>query len=124
MNFSPAAMPRPSSRTTTRFLRDCGRDGKLRPALAGEWADPKVDIPNWVVLAPDQKPEPGDVAAYKLHHQPGHAPYTGHSGIVTSVDSNGTVHAIAAHGDVVGPDDKFNSIYGRKVAYRRFEGGR
>lgn len=42
---------------------------------------------------------------------------------VTSVDSNGIVHAIAAHRDVVGPDDKFNSNDTRRVTYRRFGGG-
>jgi hypothetical protein len=45
------------------------------------------------------------------------------NGIVTSVDSSGTVHAIAAHERVVGPDDKFNSRKSRTVTYRRFTGG-
>jgi hypothetical protein len=98
-----------------------GRDGKSRPPLAGEWADPKTKIANWSVLGNNQIPQPGDVAAYKI---PGNASYTGHSGIVTSVDPNGTVHAIAAHGDIVGPDDKFNSSLGRAVKYRRYEGAR
>ena len=98
-----------------------GSDGKLRPPLAGEWADPKVRIPNWEILPPSAVPNPGDVAAYKLRG--GGMAYSGHSGIVTSVDSNGIVHAIAAHQDVVGPDDKFNSTKQRLVTYRRFTGG-
>ncbi|HXQ25927.1 MAG TPA: CHAP domain-containing protein [Candidatus Acidoferrales bacterium] len=98
-----------------------GSDGNMRPPLAGEWASPDVKIPNWEVLAGKDVPQPGDVAAYPL---PGHPTYTGHSGIVTSVDADGTVHAIAAHEDVVGPDDKFNRADGRMVTYRRFTGGR
>jgi len=97
-----------------------GSNGKMRPPLAAEWADPNVSIPNWRVLKPGEKPQPGDVAAYKL---PGGGIFdSSHSGIVTSVDSNGMVHSIAAHADVVGPDDKFNSTTDRHVTYRRFTG--
>lgn len=96
-----------------------GSDGKLRPPLAGEWADPKVDIPNWEVLPPTELPKPGDVAAYQL---PGHATYTGHSGIVTSVDADGTIHAIAAHANVVSRDNKFQHVPG--VTFRRYAGGK
>jgi hypothetical protein len=102
-----------------------GKDGKPRPPLAGEWADPNTKIANWRVLKPGETPQPGDVAAYPLTHLPGHAPYTGHSGIVTSVDSDGTVHAIAAHDDVVGPDDSFQPPrpnYTPRVTYRRYTG--
>jgi hypothetical protein len=98
-----------------------GSDGKARPPLAGEWADPNTKIANWELLGQNEEPQPGDVAAYKL---PGHASYTGHSGIVTSVDSDGSVHAMAAHDNVVGPDDKFNPGVGAAIiAYRRFTGG-
>lgn len=97
-----------------------GSDGKPRPPLAAEWADPHTPIPGWRVVGPNEAPQPGDVAAYKL---PGHTDYTGHSGIVTGVDANGTVHAIAAHGYVVGSDDKFNSTQSRTVTYRRYMGG-
>jgi hypothetical protein len=100
--------------------RTKGSKGKMRPLLAGEWANPSVSIPNWRVLAPAERPQPGDVAAYPL---PGHATCTGHSGIVTSVDADGTVHAIAAHADVVGPDDKFQST-NKRVLFRRYSGGR
>lgn len=101
-----------------------GEDGKPRPPLAGEWADPNTKIANWRVLQPGETPQPGDVAAYKLQHEPGHAPYTGHSGIVTSVDSNGTVHAIAAHDEVVGPDDSFQPRnMEHHVVFRRYTGG-
>jgi hypothetical protein len=97
-----------------------GSDGKPRPPLAAEWADPNTKIANWRVLGENEAPQPGDVAAYKL---PGHTGYTGHSGIVISVDPNGTVHGIAAHADVVGPDDKFNYTRDRPITYRRYEGG-
>lgn len=97
-----------------------GSDGKSRPPLAAEWADPRTTIPGWRVLGPNEMPQPGDVAAYGL---PGHTTYTGHSGIVTAVDGDGTVHAIAAHDQVVGPDDKFNPTRSRKVTYRRHTGG-
>jgi hypothetical protein len=97
-----------------------GSDGKQRPPLAGEWADPNTKIANWRVVGQNEESQPGDVAAYKL---PGHASYTGHSGIVTSVDQNGSVQAMAAHEKVVGPDDKFNPGVGAAViAYRRFTG--
>jgi len=98
-----------------------GRDGKPRPPLAAEWADPKTTIPGWRVLGPSELPQPGDVAAYKLPG--GGTRWTGHSGIVTSVDPNGMVHAIAAHADVVGPDDKFQRAgASHNVTYRRYTG--
>jgi hypothetical protein len=98
-----------------------GSDGKPRPPLAGEWADPRTSIPGWRVLGPNETPRPGDVAAYKL---PGNRDFTGHSGIVTSVDATGTVHGIAAHRDVVGPVEKFNGSPERGVKFRRYTGGR
>lgn len=98
-----------------------GSDGRPRPPLAGEWADQNTPIAGWRVLGKSEMPQPGDVTAYKLPG--GGAAYTGHSGIVTAVDPNGTVHAIAAHENVVGPDDKFNSTPHRIVSYRRYEGG-
>lgn len=98
-----------------------GSDGKPRAPLAAEWADSKVNIPDWKVLGPNETPVPGDVTAYKL--QGGGTSFSGHSGIVTSVDPNGTVHATAAHEDVIGPDDKFNSTRDHHVTYRRYVGG-
>ena len=99
-----------------------GSDGKPRPPLAAEWADPNTKIANWTVLGGKENPQPGDVAAYKQHG--GGVSYSGHSGIVTSVDPNGVVHAMAAHDQVVGPDGKFNPGVGAKwITYRRFRGG-
>jgi hypothetical protein len=98
-----------------------GSDGKSRYPLAGELADKNTKIANWSVLGPGQKPQPGDIAAYKLPG--GGTSFSGHSGIVTSVDRNGTVHAMAAHEKVVGPDNKFNPGVGAAViTYRRFTG--
>ena len=100
-----------------------GKDGKSRYPLASEWADTskkgKSAIKGWRVLGPDEKPQRGDVVAYKL---PGHGTsYSGHSGIVTSVGTDGAVHAMAAHDAVVGPDSKFQST-DSSVIYRRFTG--
>jgi hypothetical protein len=83
-----------------------GSDGKQRYPLAGELADPNTKIANWRALGPNEKPQAGDIAAYKLPG--GGTSFSGHSGIVTSVDRNGTVHAMAAHEKIVGPDNKFN----------------
>ena len=96
-----------------------GSDGKPRAPLAAEWADPNTKIPNWRVLNPNEEPQPGDVAAYKLPG--GNTRFAGHSGIVTSVDPDGTVHGTAAHDVVVGPDDKFQ--YRPTVTFRRYTGG-
>jgi len=96
-----------------------GSDGKPRPPLAAEWADPNAIIPGWRLLGPNETPEPGDVAAYKLPG--GGTRFTGHPGIVTSVGANGTVHAIAAHESVVGPDEKFQPRRGI-VTYHRYAG--
>jgi RHS repeat-associated protein len=98
-----------------------GSDGKQRYPLAAELADKNTKIANWRVLGKDEKPQPGDIAAYKLPG--GGASFSGHSGIVTSVDRNGTVHAMAAHEKVVGPDNKFNPGVGAAViTYRRYTG--
>jgi hypothetical protein len=40
-----------------------GSDGKPRPPLTAEWADPNTKIANWTMLGKNEKPEPGDVAA-------------------------------------------------------------
>jgi hypothetical protein len=47
--------------------------------------------------------------------------FSGHSGIVTSVDPDGFIGGTAAHYDVVGPDDKFQHRPG--VTFRRYTGG-
>jgi CHAP domain len=96
-----------------------GSDGKRRVPLAAEWADPNTKIENWMVLGKNERPQPGDVAAYK---QPGGGvQFSGHSGIVTSTDSNGLVRAMAAHSEAVGPDDRFQLRPG--VTFRRYSGG-
>jgi hypothetical protein len=97
-----------------------GSDGKSRYPLASELADKNTKIANWRVLGKDEKPQAGDVAAYKLSG--GGISFSGHSGIVTSVDRNGTVHALAAHENVVAPDNKFNRSVTPTVVYRRFTG--
>src|ERR1700676_5298766 len=97
-----------------------GSDGKSRYPLAAEWADKNTKIDSWRALGKGESPQPGDVAAYKLSG--GGTSYSGHSGIVTSVDSNGAVHGMAAHENVVGPDDKFDRSVTPTVVYRRYTG--
>ncbi|HEX9222603.1 MAG TPA: RHS repeat-associated core domain-containing protein [Candidatus Acidoferrales bacterium] len=89
-------------------------DGTKGAPGAAEWAGSK--IPNFRILKPGEKPQPGDTAAYKL---PGHADYTGHSGIVVSVGKNGVVVAMAAHETVIGPDYKFQP---NVATYQRYIG--
>lgn len=97
-----------------------GSNGKPRPPLAAEWADPKVLIPGWQALGPNEKPRPGDVAAWPHRYSDA----TGHSGIVVAVDPDGRVKAIAAHYGQVGSDMSFNrSGEHPVVTYRRYTGG-
>ena len=100
-----------------------GSDGKSRYPLAAEWADKNTKIANWRVLGSNETPQPGDVGAYKLPG--GGTSYSGHSGIVTSVDPDGTVHGMAAHTYVVGPDDKFQpgNNQPHTITFRRYTGG-
>lgn len=58
------------------------------PPLAGQWADPGVNISGWVVLkVPPDSPQPGDVAAMKGDYDDA----SGHVGIVTSLNPPSTV---------------------------------
>ena len=88
-----------------------------RYPTAGEWVNKGAKIAGWRVLKAGEAPAPGDVAAYKIAGCHG---CTGHSGIVVGVDSNG-VHVMAAHYDVIGPDEKFQPT-NPAVVYRRFTG--
>ena len=121
----------PNTNKCNKFVYDVAReagaeptvissDGKPRPPLAAEWADPNTQIANWRVLGENEAPEPGDVAARKEHFTDA----TGHSGIVVSVSKAGEVTAIAAHATKIGPDMSFQP--GSKVyhnVFRRYEGG-
>jgi len=89
-------------------------DGSKGAPGAVEWAGSPV--PGWRFLKGGEKPQPGDVAAYAL---PGHANYTGHSGIVVSVAKDGTVKAIAAQATVIGPDYSFQPAV---ATFRRYTG--
>ena len=92
-------------------------DGTMGCPSAAEWAGSPV--PGWRFLGPNEKPEPGDVAARKENF----VDATGHSGIVVSVSNDGVVTAIAAHRDVIGLDDSFNPSRNHpKVTYRRYTG--
>lgn len=89
-------------------------DGTKGAPGAAEWAGSKV--PNFRILKPGEKPQPGDVAAYKL---PGHSDYTGHSAIVVSVSKAGVVTAVAAHETKIGIDMKFQPGV---ATYQRYTG--
>ncbi len=89
----------------------------MRPATAGELANPNLKIAHWDVVS---SPERGDTAAYALS---GGTAYSGHSTEMRHIrgfkradcSRNGD-----AHNDVKSdPDDKFNSTQNRSVVYRR-----
>jgi len=97
-----------------------GSDGKLRPPMAGEWAHPTAAIPNWRVLEPDELPQPGDVAAYKIPG--GGVRFSGHSGLITSCECQaGGVSNISAHDLTVDTTPGQFELYDKTV-YRRFTG--
>jgi RHS repeat-associated protein len=80
--------------------KEAGAEGLYmkRPPLAGEWADTDTTIKNWRVLPKGEKPQPGDVAAYKLSG--GGTSFSGHTGVMISGE-NDTVTNMSAHGDSV-----------------------
>jgi len=55
-------------RSATNLLTG-GAFGRTYPPMAGDWADPSVDIPGWKVLEPEQSPEPGDVVAQRISYR-------------------------------------------------------
>jgi hypothetical protein len=99
--------------------------------MAAEWANPNAIIPNWRVLKPDEKYQPGDVAAYKLSG--GGTRFSGHTGIMNT-DTSGKIRKmlqkhfpslrrdnISAHADAVYPSsDQFSN--NPKTKYRRYIG--
>jgi RHS repeat-associated protein len=120
----------PGSNKCNKFVYDVTKEagataqvkadnGNTRPPLAGEWANPKTEIKNWRVLKPEEAPQPGDVAAYKIGQ--GNTPNaTGHSGIVVG-GPNGTTRTISAHSSFVGPpSDQF--LNRQDTVYRRYTG--
>lgn len=107
-----------------KFVFDVTKEAKSdgvvngRPPLAAEWADPNTKIPNWRLLKPDEKPEPGDVTAYKLSG--GGTAYSGHTGIMIS-DGEDDITNISAHKDAVFTiEGQFEDRIDER--YRRFTG--
>lgn len=84
------------------------------PPLAREWADPKADIPGWIVVT---DPRPGDVAAMKVDYLDA----TGHVGIVTGPGT--TVSASSLTDTVVENDWGFRPEEKGAVVFRRYVGG-
>lgn len=79
------------------------------PPLAGQWADPNVEIPGWVIVS---DPRPGDIAAEAIDY----ADATGHVGIVTG---EGTT--VSATSDTVIEND-WGFRAGQNVVFRRYVG--
>lgn len=76
-------------------------DGNMRPPLASEWAH-DTNIPNWRRLKKGEKPQPGDVGAYK--RSDGGTSFSGHTGIITSCEcEGGGTSNMSAHDDAVYP---------------------
>jgi RHS repeat-associated protein len=94
--------------------------GEGSPPTASQWADPNYVIPNWRVLKPGEKPEPGDVVAQKINYSDA----TGHVGIV--VGDGQTVSQLSTPIEIVGQNDwgfrTGNAEQGRvdQVVYRRY----
>jgi hypothetical protein len=83
------------------------------PPLAGQWADPGVDIPGWEVV---KDPRPGDVVALKENY--GDA--SGHVGIVTGPGTSVSVSSYT--GTVVENNWGFRSDHKDDVVFRRYVG--
>jgi hypothetical protein len=84
------------------------------PPLAGQWADPNVEILGWKVVT---DPQPGDVAA-EAHDCLGCD--SGHVGIVIS--ANQTVSASTVDNKVVANDWGFRPDQKGHVVFRRYVG--
>jgi hypothetical protein len=100
-NFRKRKPPFPAnSNKCNLFVYNVTTEAGAEPRLPGrsdwpmptvsEWASPKVKIPDWRLLRDDGAPQSGDVAAYSIDPDPRAwaAPYTGHSGIITSGPSD------------------------------------
>jgi RHS repeat-associated protein len=86
--------------------------GGKYPYSAGDWGDPKTNIPGWEI---DNKPQPGDVAAYKEN-------YTDASGHVGIYIGDGI--GIWANDKIVRQDPINNQVWNTKetIIYRRYVG--
>jgi hypothetical protein len=93
-------------------------DNSGRPPVAGEWANKKANIPDWRVLGPNEKPQPGDVAA--VHIQNPHPGATGDSAIV--VMRGNKLSAIQAGDHGVEYNRNFVNGGYPDVVYRRYTG--
>jgi uncharacterized protein RhaS with RHS repeats len=103
-----------------RVLTDTGvpisvtpKNAESRCATAGELANTRWNPKDWRVLGSNEKPQPGDIFAYKLTPTPGGPLYTGHTGFITSGGN------VAAHeSGVTERVDNFAQL----PAYRRYTG--
>lgn len=81
------------------------------PPLAGQWADPSVEIPGWEVVT---NPQPGDIVAIESNPLPVGA--SGHVGIVSGPKSS-----ISATGEQVVEND-WGFRPGQTPTFRRYVG--
>jgi cell wall-associated NlpC family hydrolase len=85
----------------------------LYPPLAGQWADPSVDIPGWVVVT---SPQPGDVAAMKED-------YSDASGHVAIVSGPNLTVSMSSDADMVVENDwGFRPEQQGDVVFRHYVG--
>lgn len=84
------------------------------PPLAGQWADSSVSISGWEVVS---TPQPGDIAAEAIEYSDA----SGHVGIVSTVNEDGTGTTISATSDSVVEND-WGFREGQNVTYRRYQG--
>ena len=137
-NFYKRKSPFPAnSNKCNLFVYDVTTEAGAEPRIPGrskwpmptasEWANPKVKIPNWRILRDDEASQPGNVAAYNLDPDPRAwaAPYTGHSGIITSGPSGcDCLNSGSAHDDKVGSSGTqfLTDPTPHPIRYRRFTG--
>ncbi len=100
----------PASVTTT--------EGVVRPPTAGELGNKNSKVSDWRALGPNEKREPGDIAAVKFPD--GSVGRTGHTGIVTD-DGKGGTAVTSAHADKVSVKPDTLSKEPRTI-YRRYTG--
>jgi RHS repeat-associated protein len=103
-----------------KVLNDAGiplyvkpKSAEPRCATAGELANSRWNPKDWRVLDPSEKPQPGDIFAYKLTPSPGGPLYTGHTGFITSYGN------VAAHES--GVSEQRNN-FAQPPTYRRYTG--
>jgi len=91
------------------------------PPLAGQWADPGVEIPGWIVLDREVEPGPGDIVAEKISYRDA----SGHVGIVVYTEDGKKLESISVS-NRVRPETVLRSDFGFRddavSVFRRYVG--